>query len=564
MYKKLLLASSLVASAVAMQAEEYYIVKDGKVAEGVELLDAAEGSKLKITEGVEVAGGTGTYLHYKTEETALAVYGSRMFYVKDGIDLNNVWMIDITYIFPEGSTIHGDNLKRESMRIDLLGDTVTVAGVDTFKYDYNQTSRRFAHLGYDVYFRDFYKYNPAEDVAELKNQGVGMDRTLTRYIYTNPSFKDVLGSSNKVNVVSLACGQEAPSTAEFPNEFYIKEIKIYSEGIKPFYNEPFHSFVDAAYISGPGTNFFRYKDTDGTLVPYNTKKNMGYEAAELYGCTYAAGTQLNGLKAGNLAANCERLWQSKGEQCVDDIFYDTEVGIMLGVGSAADRAKNPVYVRIPFDDMVAKAGEKMNVHLMFGHNACGSCNQYPSYDKAASVAPLQYRFEKGDLSSYSEAKDWTVYSSIDTLPININIIEEDITVPEGGYNIITLGFFPQEDVSYVVGDLQVRGARSVIPTKFAEFAGETVDVCKISMPFSNFIDGVETIESDGLEIYPNPAESEFFVPADVVKVEVISMAGNVVLTTNSNAVNVKGLAKGMYAVKAYTESGVKTARIIKK
>ena len=564
MYKKLLLASSLVASAMAMQATEYYIVKDGKVADGVELLNAAEGSKLKITEGVEVAGGTGTYLHYETEATDLAVYGGRMFYVNGGIDLNNAWMIDITYFFPEGSKIHGDNLKRESMRIDLLGDTVTVADVDTFKYDYNQSTRRFAHLGYDVYFRDFYKYNPDEDVAELKNQGVGVDRKLTRYIYTNPSFKDALGSSNMVNVVSLACGQEAPSTADFPNEFYIKEIKIYSEGIKPFYNEPFHSFVDADYISGPGTNFFRYKDTDGTLAPYNAKKNMGYEARELYGCTYLAGPQNNGLKAGNLAANCERLWQSKGEQCVDDIFYDTEVGIMLKVGSAADRANNPVYVRIPFDAFVAKAGEKMNVRLMLGHNACATCNQYTSYDKAASVAPLQYRFEKGNLSSYSEATDWTAYTSIDTLPINVNIVEEDITVPEGGYNIITLGFFPQEDVPFVVGDLQVRGARSVVPKTFGGFEGESVEVCKVSMPFSDFEDGVETIESDGLEIYPNPAENEFFVPADVVKVEVISMAGNVVLTTNSNAVNVKGLAKGMYAVKAYTESGVKTARIIKK
>ncbi|GHT53622.1 hypothetical protein AGMMS49982_17020 [Bacteroidia bacterium] len=68
-----------------------------------------------------------------------------------------------------------------------------------------------------------------------------------------------------------------------------------------------------------------------------------------------------------------------------------------------------------------------------------------------------------------------------------------------------------------------------------------------------------------LQIYPNPAKEEINIRTEqpIEKVEIVDIAGRIVLSTNTNIVNVSRLPKGVYLVRVAIEGQSITKRIIK-
>ncbi|WP_158648429.1 T9SS type A sorting domain-containing protein, partial [Candidatus Symbiothrix dinenymphae] len=68
-----------------------------------------------------------------------------------------------------------------------------------------------------------------------------------------------------------------------------------------------------------------------------------------------------------------------------------------------------------------------------------------------------------------------------------------------------------------------------------------------------------------LQIYPNPAKDELNIRTEqpVERVEIVDIAGRIVLSTNTNIINVSHLPKGVYLVRIAIAGQSITRRIIK-
>ena len=77
--------------------------------------------------------------------------------------------------------------------------------------------------------------------------------------------------------------------------------------------------------------------------------------------------------------------------------------------------------------------------------------------------------------------------------------------------------------------------------------------------------GVEPIECNKINVYPNPAGDRIFVSGDVAQIDIYSLAGQLILSENAGEVNVSHLNKGMYLVVVTDKVGKKTpVKIVKK
>ena len=73
----------------------------------------------------------------------------------------------------------------------------------------------------------------------------------------------------------------------------------------------------------------------------------------------------------------------------------------------------------------------------------------------------------------------------------------------------------------------------------------------------------------GITVYPNPTNSDFRINAfaNIEKIEIYDITGNLINTTTVNAnnfqTNISSFAKGLYLLKIYTENGNQTEKLIK-
>jgi len=76
--------------------------------------------------------------------------------------------------------------------------------------------------------------------------------------------------------------------------------------------------------------------------------------------------------------------------------------------------------------------------------------------------------------------------------------------------------------------------------------------------------GVEQVSDVNVVIYPNPTSTILNVSVkDLQMVELYSVLGQLVLTTNTNQLNIEKLPKGTYILKVYSNSGIATKKIQK-
>jgi hypothetical protein len=78
--------------------------------------------------------------------------------------------------------------------------------------------------------------------------------------------------------------------------------------------------------------------------------------------------------------------------------------------------------------------------------------------------------------------------------------------------------------------------------------------------------GIEDVNMSNLyQVYPNPTSSSIFVNGlDIQEIEILNAAGERVLKTNLQNVNLNTLPKGVYMIKINTETGTVMKKLIKK
>ncbi len=76
----------------------------------------------------------------------------------------------------------------------------------------------------------------------------------------------------------------------------------------------------------------------------------------------------------------------------------------------------------------------------------------------------------------------------------------------------------------------------------------------------------ETELSNAIQLYPNPATATITIQSEsvvITKVEILDMAGRIVMTETNSTINIHVLETGVYFARVTTESGMTTLRFVK-
>ena len=180
----------------------------------------------------------------------------------------------------------------------------------------------------------------------------------------------------------------------------------------------------------------------------------------------------------------------------------------------------------------------------------------------------------GDITSMNNplttTMDWDK-----NLVANFSLIKYNLTTSAMNGTITT--DFPSTSVTYTEGTIMNLTAT---PNTGYEFTGWTGDVISMDNPLRVTMDatknivanfsttlGVDEVFTKTVSIYPNPATTNITVNLleALQKVEIYTLLGNKVHTSNSTKVSIAHLSEGIYLVKITTESGkVAVKKIIKK
>jgi hypothetical protein len=95
--------------------------------------------------------------------------------------------------------------------------------------------------------------------------------------------------------------------------------------------------------------------------------------------------------------------------------------------------------------------------------------------------------------------------------------------------------------------------------------GEVVGVRSGSVVKQGTPTAISDIENNHLLVYPNPVKNELFINSqeEIKKIEILDIAGRMMISTSSTTVNVSHLPKGIYFVKISTQNQTITKKIIK-
>ena len=581
MIKKFLLASSVLSLAFATNAaeKEAYVIKDGKMV-NCNFIPSTSSTIENSYEFYETQNSKGEdMVLVKNPDT---VYKSAFLYLPEAIDLSETWNLVLEYYFEEGTELNSNCYKRECWKFDLLADTMPVNGAK-FEYNPKQKDYRIAHVSIDSWYRDFYSYDEKKEVSVLDNHGVGMLRSVTKYVYSSPMLPAAVaerGDGNKVKVIYLAMFPEAD--AEIKG--YIKTLKFVSDGTKPFYADKMTSLEGEGDIVNNTISNYVYATNGSTHADASVGK-MDVAPRSFPDPTTMYGQQLFVSSSAHATYNTlkqDRMYCDYGEQTSAE-FFDSEYGALPFFKTTSTRTdKNGVIadaqLRIPFGE--GAVDKKISIAMRLGHNAGKSGDYTPYADYKSESAdirfPVEYRFESGDAQTISKKTEWKQFTptytkggtdSVDSIPTLMRMVYGDVNLPDGEereYSYITLRFIPNDVISYMFGDIRLTGDTDWWPRRIGDYSFGT-DYRDNSIPTS-FKNDVENIVAKGeVSIYPNPATDVITVTNEGVKsVAVYSVAGSLVASSESNVVNVANLVNGIYVVKANTEAGVVTGQIFKK
>lgn len=136
--------------------------------------------------------------------------------------------------------------------------------------------------------------------------------------------------------------------------------------------------------------------------------------------------------------------------------------------------------------------------------------------------------------------------------------------------VCVLSFLGWKDVSVSLEDDLQAGDYKVTGFEIAQTGGQisrkgTVYIDKMAIGDAEDA-GVGSIETENVRVYPNPASELLIANGDkyILKVELISLNGQVVASADGNVLNVSNIPSGIYVAKIHTQNGYGVKQVMVK
>ena len=136
--------------------------------------------------------------------------------------------------------------------------------------------------------------------------------------------------------------------------------------------------------------------------------------------------------------------------------------------------------------------------------------------------------------------------------------------------VCVLSFLGWKDVSVSLEDDLQDGDYKVTGFEIAQTGGQisrkgTVYIDKMAVGDAEDA-GVGSIETENVRVYPNPASELLIANGDkyILKVELISLNGQVVASADGNVLNVSNIPSGIYVAKIHTQNGYGVKQVMVK
>lgn len=136
--------------------------------------------------------------------------------------------------------------------------------------------------------------------------------------------------------------------------------------------------------------------------------------------------------------------------------------------------------------------------------------------------------------------------------------------------VCVLSFLGWKDVSVSLEDDLQAGDYKVTGFEIAQTGGQisrkgTVYIDKMAIGDAEDA-GVGSIETENVRVYPNPASELLIANGDkyILKVELISLNGQLVAAAKGNVLNVSNVPSGIYVAKIYTQNGYGVKQVMVK
>lgn len=155
--------------------------------------------------------------------------------------------------------------------------------------------------------------------------------------------------------------------------------------------------------------------------------------------------------------------------------------------------------------------------------------------------------------------------SCNTLYARMSNGTDEVLVP-----VCVMTFLGWKDTSVSLADFLGSGDYNVTGFEIAQTGGQisregTVYVDKMSIGAAEDA-GISNVETENVRIYPNPASELLIANGDkfILKVELVSLDGQIVASAEGNVLNVSEIPSGMYVAKIYTQNGYGVKQVIVK
>lgn len=155
--------------------------------------------------------------------------------------------------------------------------------------------------------------------------------------------------------------------------------------------------------------------------------------------------------------------------------------------------------------------------------------------------------------------------SCNTLYARMSNGTDEVLVP-----VCVMTFLGWKDTSVSLADFLGSGDYNVTGFEIAQTGGQisregTVYVDKMSIGAAEDA-CISNVETENVRIYPNPASELLIANGDkfILKVELVSLGGQIVASAEGNVLNVSEIPSGMYVAKIYTQNGYGVKQVIVK
>ncbi len=537
-------------------ATEQYLIKDGKLVDGIEILKYGLGEDGKPAGDSLIDASTAPDGTTAVEIQHYSTYNGVRFYTPAGIDLNKTWNVEVEFYYTPTSIDTAVLFGSKYAGIDM-------ALIDDTTGDKYGWASGFAQIPFDV---------KAENTPDVWN-------TKSDYIYGNP------------NVTLAKCfvfcwGRQTALQGE-NNRVWIKNLKFVGEGNKPFFAENY-DYACENYNDGLSKYENYLVKVDGTLSAA-VNGELGLTGGAMPIALFANADTVRGtvMKASKFHIATQRLWEDRG---TDGSDYDCDLmqGLCFLSHNTTSLAANQVsgFYLIPTEGL--SNVKSFNVDFKYKWYAPAKDGLTATTSEDSTLLPVGIMFVDSiqeiapkinsigyatagsaaftpDASFLTDATGATLHipgswASASVKPITMNATKKYIALYFGNalfaYQIDNLRLT-------AIGEGDGLSMTGVTTSTDAYVAGGLNGVVSYTMAATG--GDVETVLSQSLSIYPNPANDVVTVTNEgVTNITVISLSGAAVAQASGNKINVSNLAKGVYIVKAYSAKGVITGTIIKK